>query len=271
MATADLHDDDRPCPGRDLLAEVASRGARLTRVGGEWVGPCPGLRRAGSVFDQHAQGAVQLPRLPSWRRCNQTGPASRRLRFRHCGYASRRCCARGNREQLGPASPSASLASGGFLRGGQHGSSARNLGRRTQSHGNGGELYLNQRGLQMAAELAGPVLRFHDALHFDGRRVPGLVALFRDVLTDEPTAIQRVFLQPNGERIGRRMLGRVRGAAIKLDGDAEVAEGLHIGEGLETCMAARALRLQADVGRRQRRRHPDLSRAARYRSPLHLA
>ena len=37
------------------------------------------------------------------------------------------------------------------------------------------------------------------------------------------------------------MLGPVRGAAIKLDGDAEVAAGLHIGEGLETCMAARAL------------------------------
>ena len=47
--------------------------------------------------------------------------------------------------------------------------------------GTPGELYLNRRGLPMAAELAGQVLRFHDALHFDGRRVPGLVALFRDV------------------------------------------------------------------------------------------
>ena len=37
------------------------------------------------------------------------------------------------------------------------------------------------------------------------------------------------------------MLGRVRGAAIKLDADGEVCEGLHIGEGLETCMAARSL------------------------------
>lgn len=104
-----------------------------------------------------------------------------------------------------------------------------------------GELYLNRRGLQLPENLVSDVLRFHSALTFDGRRVPGLVALFRDVFTDEPTGIQRVFLRQNGERIGRRMLGRIRGAAIKLDSDADVAEGLHIGEGLESCMAGQAL------------------------------
>jgi hypothetical protein len=35
------------------------------------------------------------------------------------------------------------------------------------------------------------------------------------------------------------MLGRVRGAAIKLDADENVATGLHVGEGVETCLAAR--------------------------------
>jgi hypothetical protein len=35
------------------------------------------------------------------------------------------------------------------------------------------------------------------------------------------------------------MLGRAKGAAIKLDPDENIAYGLHIGEGLETCLAAR--------------------------------
>jgi putative DNA primase/helicase len=106
--------------------------------------------------------------------------------------------------------------------------------------GTAGELYLNRRGLQIAGN-EGNVLRFHAELQFDGHRVAALVALFRDVVTDEPTGIQRIFLQKTGERIGRRMLGRVRGAAVKIDDDGAVAEGLHIGEGLESCLAARAL------------------------------
>ena len=36
------------------------------------------------------------------------------------------------------------------------------------------------------------------------------------------------------------MLGRACGAAIKLDADASVALGLHVGEGVETCLAAHA-------------------------------
>ena len=37
------------------------------------------------------------------------------------------------------------------------------------------------------------------------------------------------------------MLGRAKGAAIKLDPDDDVTLGLHIGEGIETCLAARQL------------------------------
>jgi hypothetical protein len=35
------------------------------------------------------------------------------------------------------------------------------------------------------------------------------------------------------------MLGPIGGAAIKLDPDEEVTQGLHIGEGLESCLSAR--------------------------------
>jgi putative DNA primase/helicase len=104
-----------------------------------------------------------------------------------------------------------------------------------------GAQYLARRGLDIAEQIANRTLRFHPALYYNRSTVPGLVALFRDVLTDEQCGIHRTFLQPDGSKIERRMLGRMRGAAIKLDADAEVTMGLTVGEGVETCLAARAL------------------------------
>src|SRR5262249_7755223 len=57
---------------------------------------------------------------------------------------------------------------------------------------------------------------------------------------DAVTAIQRVALTPEGAKIGRRMLGIVHRAAVKLD---QAGDPLHVGEGVETMMAARQLGL----------------------------
>ena len=51
--------------------------------------------------------------------------------------------------------------------------------------------------------------------------------------------IHRTFLDGEGRKLDRKMLGRAKCAAIKLDADESVTLGLHIGEGLETCLAAR--------------------------------
>jgi hypothetical protein len=83
------------------------------------------------------------------------------------------------------------------------------------------------------------VIRFHPALRFDGSVVAGIVALFRDIKTNEPCGIHRTFLDADGRKLGRRMLGRAKGAAIKLDADEEVLAGLHVGEGVETALAGR--------------------------------
>jgi len=64
------------------------------------------------------------------------------------------------------------------------------------------------------------------------------VALFRDIVTNEPCGIHRTFLDSAGRKLGRKMLGRAGGAAIKLDADEDVTLGLHIGEGIETGIAA---------------------------------
>ena len=227
-----------------ILAEAISRGAKLAHCGNEWIGPCPrcggrdrfsinirkrlfccrGCQVGGDVITlvQHLEGCDFSTAV-----AQLAGSAS---------VATRSCFERPHPSKASPVahSPQTDTTAAALA----IWEEARN------PTGTLGELYFNKRSLRISADVAGDVLRFHGALLFDGHRVPGLVALFRDVLTDEPTGIQRVFLQRNGERIARRMLGRVRGAAIKLDGDAEVAEGLHICEGFETGTAARTLRFK---------------------------
>ena len=99
------------------------------------------------------------------------------------------------------------------------------------------ELYLRSRHLDLDADVAGRVLRWH-------ARTGALLALFRNIETDEPQAVGRTFLDREGRKLGRKFLGPVGGAAIKLDADENVVGGLNIGEGAETCQAARQLGLR---------------------------
>jgi hypothetical protein len=102
------------------------------------------------------------------------------------------------------------------------------------------ERYLAERpgGLRLPDEIAGDVIRFHPALLFEDERVPGMVALFRDIRTDDPCGIHRTFLDNEGRKLGRKMMGRARGAAIKFDADEDVTLGLHISEGVENGLTA---------------------------------
>jgi hypothetical protein len=105
-------------------------------------------------------------------------------------------------------------------------------------------LYLAMRGLSLPDDIAGTVIRYHPALRYQVTLVEGVVALFRDIKTNEPVAIHRVFLDAAGQKLDRMMLGPTGDAAIKLDADEEVTVGLHIGEGFESCLAARLFGLR---------------------------
>jgi Toprim domain/CHC2 zinc finger len=96
------------------------------------------------------------------------------------------------------------------------------------------ERYLNSRKLILGDDVAGSVLRWHAG-------ASAMLALFRNIETDEPQAISRTFLNANAEKVKRMFLGPVANAAIKLDGDYRLRDGLFIGEGIETCLAARQL------------------------------
>ncbi|PSO25196.1 toprim domain-containing protein [Bradyrhizobium sp. MOS002] len=101
------------------------------------------------------------------------------------------------------------------------------------------EKYLGHRPLPLPDELAGRVVRFHPSLWLDGHHTPAMVTLLRDVSTDEPCGVQRTFVNAtSAEKIDRRMKGRAKGAAIKLDPHPLAGRRLVIGEGFETCLAA---------------------------------
>jgi putative DNA primase/helicase len=99
------------------------------------------------------------------------------------------------------------------------------------------ERYLASRGLDLGDDIAGDVLRWHTP-------TGAMLALFRDMRADTPKAVSRTFLDRDGTKIERKFLGPVRGSAVKLDSDENVLGGLHIGEGIETCLAARQFGLK---------------------------
>jgi putative DNA primase/helicase len=99
------------------------------------------------------------------------------------------------------------------------------------------QAYLKSRVLALDDEVAGSVIRWNP-------RIGAMIALFRNIDTDEPQAVNRIFLDHEGRKLKRMFLGPVGGAAIKLDATEEVTRGLHIGEGVETCMASRQIGLR---------------------------
>jgi hypothetical protein len=98
-----------------------------------------------------------------------------------------------------------------------------------------------RRILDQALAIDTTVLRFHPLCPFGTVRYPCLLALMRDVRTNEPRAIQRTALGNAGEKIDRMTLGPKSRAAIKLSADEDVTMGLTVGEGLETVLSAMQL------------------------------
>jgi putative DNA primase/helicase len=114
--------------------------------------------------------------------------------------------------------------------------------------------YLMARALDLPDDLAGAVLRFHPRCPWrnedagETERIPTLLAAFRAIDSDDIIAVHRIRLdQPQRwPKADRRMLGLVHRAAVKLD---PVATTLIIGEGVETCMAARQCMATGDIER----------------------
>ncbi len=100
--------------------------------------------------------------------------------------------------------------------------------------------YLHSRCLDLPDEIAGDVLRFHPRCPW-GRDETALamVAPFRCVRAGTILGVHRTALSATGTKLGRKMLGTALGAAVMLDPSEAITTGLAIGEGIESCLAAR--------------------------------
>jgi hypothetical protein len=103
------------------------------------------------------------------------------------------------------------------------------------------DTYLRSRAIVIDDPRISEALRFHPKISNPSHGwLPAMLGLFRDVVTDEPRAISRTYLSPDGAKIERRFLGPVAGCAIKLDHDP-VDGRLSVGEGIESALSARIL------------------------------
>jgi putative DNA primase/helicase len=95
------------------------------------------------------------------------------------------------------------------------------------------------------------VIRFHPSLAWRERdgdpviRVQAMIAAMRSIESNVFVAVSCRRLTPDGHKVGKpKFRGAAAGSAIKLDADETVTHGLHIGEGVESCMSARQLGLK---------------------------
>jgi phage/plasmid primase-like uncharacterized protein len=112
------------------------------------------------------------------------------------------------------------------------------------AHGTPVEHYLAQR--QLTLPLGAEALRFHPACPFAGTATPAMVALVRNIESNEPQAIHRTALDVSGRKIeingsSKRSLGPIGGGAIKLTADENVTIALGIAEGIETALSLQRL------------------------------
>ena len=101
--------------------------------------------------------------------------------------------------------------------------------------------YLLRRGIALEAlpSRINEALRFHPNCPWHDARHMCLVALWTDNISGEPRAIHRRAITPDGKNLGHwRALGATAGCVIRLWPDDEVSQGLVLGEGVETVLAA---------------------------------
>jgi hypothetical protein len=231
------------------LLDVAARlGARLKRVTAtEWAGPCP--KCAGrDRFSVNVKRGVFNCRV-----CEIGGDTVALVRHvLGCGFREALEFVGDERAAEVSAQPGQKAAHGGRVSFGgsidmAHGGPVSEDDKRiadavalfresTDPIGTVVERYFASRRLEIG-DLAGRVIRWSP-------RAGAMVALFRNIVTGNPQAVSRTFLDSDARKIERKFLGPVGGAAVMMDGFDAVTSGLHIAEGIETAQAARQLGLR---------------------------
>jgi len=103
------------------------------------------------------------------------------------------------------------------------------------------ETYLASRGLRLP-DGSEHALRFHPECPRGKARLPAMLGLMRGIVTDRPLGVHRTFLSADGRakaevEPNKMMLGRAKGAVLKLTPDEDVTQGLTLTEGIEDGLA----------------------------------
>ena len=103
------------------------------------------------------------------------------------------------------------------------------------------EAYLRHRGLRLP-EFAGESLRYDPHHPFDGERVPAMLALVRDIRSNQPMALHRSAISWGSTNYNvhgkdRMALGPIAGSCVKLTPDENVENVVAIGEGIESSLS----------------------------------
>ena len=105
--------------------------------------------------------------------------------------------------------------------------------------GTPGLMYFANRGIdvQILPNLK-HALRWHPFCPWELGTHGCIVALFTDIISGAPKGIHRIAVTPAGAKVDKRMLGPSAGCVIRLWPDEAVTDGLVLGEGIETTLAA---------------------------------
>jgi hypothetical protein len=234
------------------IMEVAERyGLRLRKNGRDFVGPCP-------LCGGEDRFALHPTRGWLCRGCNLDGGDAIAL-VRHleggCGFAEAVTILVGERAVSGAAYHPVAAARERTRRAAEEHAEREASARKALKQFDEASRDLGPamvwlrdvRKLRGFERLIGPTLRFHPEVPWldEGdtlTRHPALLALMRDVVTDRPVAVHRTALSPDGRtKIGRKMRGPTRGAAIKIERRWSNRETLAVAEGLESALAGRQL------------------------------
>jgi putative DNA primase/helicase len=224
----------------DILAVAQRYSANLKRAGGcEFVGPCP-------VCGGHDRFSVNTEkRVWNCRKCGEGGDVIKFLQHVIGATFGEAIAILTGEKWTANIPPRRSGRDDDDRSCNDNGVLAARIWRSAQSiKGTLAERYLvnvppNGRGIgiEQIADI-NDVLRFEPRCPFAGRELPCLVALVRNVVSDEPMGIIRTNLRSDWKKPERRALGPKKNGAIKLWEDAAVTTGLVIGEGMETVAAA---------------------------------
>jgi hypothetical protein len=104
-------------------------------------------------------------------------------------------------------------------------------------------VYLRGRSIEIPEHMAGKSILFHPACPWrtdegDLVHVPAMLAPLTSLATGQVVGVHRTALSREGQKLGRKVLGTAAGAVIQLE---PTTDSLAVGEGVETCLSARAL------------------------------